>query len=66
MLKSNTKKLWEKSAFINKVNLRPDVKSGLSLTGFTFFELMVTVAILSFGIVIIFQGFLVSLSEFSY
>ena len=34
--------------------------------GFTFFEAMVTVAILSFGIVIIFQGFLTSLNVFDY
>ena len=34
--------------------------------GFTFFEIMVTVAILSFGIVMVFQAFLTSLNAFSY
>lgn len=35
-------------------------------TGFSFVELMVTVAVLSFGIVIVFQAFIVSLNTFSY
>ena len=41
-------------------------QSSIRNKGFTFFEVMVTVAVLSFGIVMIFQAFLTSLNAFSY
>lgn len=40
--------------------------SRYSKRGFSFFEIMTTVAVLSFGIVIIFQTFLTSLNSFGY
>ncbi len=73
MLNGNTKKIKRKFGLIRKLNLRSDDTSELSPpcreagpTGFSFFELMVTVAILSFGIVMVFQAFIVSLNTFSY
>ena len=47
------------------------IRTPLSVTrnpkaGFSFFEVMITVAILSFGLVVISQAFLTSLNAFSY
>jgi hypothetical protein len=41
-------------------------QSSIKNAGFSFFEIMVTVAVLSFGIVIIFQAFIISLNTFDY